>query len=219
MSVASSVNLAVVRAGEWTGRLGRSGIDKRPATHPVLFTETGVRGDAVCDTEHHGAWYQAAYAFDVEELAFWSAELGKALVPGNAGENLTLTGADSTSALVGERWSVGGAVLRVTGPRRPCRVFAGFWDVPGLVKRFTQHGRTGAYFAVEQPGEISAGDEIRVLSKPDHGVQVAEVFALTMHGRSDLADHVAGCLPDLPEKWRATVVSKIESFRAAGATA
>ncbi|WP_093421362.1 MOSC domain-containing protein [Saccharopolyspora flava] len=213
MSAVTSVNLAVVRTGEWTGRIGKSGIDKRPADHPVRFTETGVEGDAVCDTKHHGAWYQAAYAFDTEELAHWSAELGTELAPGNAGENLTLTGADSTSALVGERWAIGDAVLRVTGPRQPCRVFAGFWDVPGLVKRFTAHGRTGVYLAVEQPGEISAGDEIRVLSRPDHGVQVAELFALTLQGRADLAEHVAGCLPDLPEKWRATAAARIESAR------
>lgn len=219
MSVVTSVNLAVVRTGEWTGRLGKSGIDKRPVDHPVLFTETGVRGDAVCDTKHHGAWYQAAYAFDAEELAHWSAELGEQLVPGNAGENLTLTGADSSSALIGERWAIGDAVLRVTGPRRPCRVFARFWDVPGLVKKFTRHGRTGAYFAVERPGEVRPGDEVRVLSQPDHGVQVAEVFALTTHGRADLAGHVAGCLPDLPEKWRATVAAKIQTSRAARATA
>ncbi|TDC94435.1 MOSC domain-containing protein [Saccharopolyspora aridisoli] len=214
MSVVSSVNLAVVRSGEWAGRLGRSGIDKRPAAAPVMFTETGVQGDAVCDTKHHGAWYQAAYAFDGEELAHWSAELGKHLVPGNAGENLTLTGVDSTTALIGERWAIGGAVLRVTGPRQPCRVFADFWDVPGLVKRFTQRGRTGVYLAVEQPGEISAGDEVRKLSRPDHDVQVAEVFALTRQGRADLSEHVAGCLPDLPEKWRATAAARIDCSRA-----
>ncbi|RRO19450.1 MOSC domain-containing protein [Saccharopolyspora rhizosphaerae] len=210
----ASVNLAVVRTDDWTGRHGRSGIDKRPADGPVLFTETGAQGDVVCDTRHHGTWYQAAYAFDVDELAFWSAELGKELVPGNAGENLTLTGADTSSALVGERWAIGDAVLRVTGPRTPCRVFAGFWDVPGLVKRFTRHGRTGAYLAVERPGEISPGDRVRLLTQPDHGVAVAEVFALTTCGRTDLAEHVAGCLPDLPEEWRATVGAKVAASRA-----
>ena len=214
MSVVSSVNVALLRTGEWTGRVGRTGIDKRPADGPIRFTETGVDGDAVCDTDHHGAWYQAAYAFDGEELARWSAELGKDLVPGNAGENLTLSGVDSSAALIGERWEIGGAVLRVTGPRQPCRVFAGFWDVPGLVKKFTRHGRTGVYLAVERPGEISAGDEVRVLSRPGHGVQVAELFALSAHGRADLAEHVADCLPDLPEKWRATAAARIESSRA-----
>ncbi|WP_394378608.1 hypothetical protein [Saccharopolyspora spinosa] len=72
MGIVESVNLAVVRTGDWTGRVGRSGIDKRPAEPPVRFEQVGVCGDTVCDTKHHGAWYQAAYAFDREELAYWS---------------------------------------------------------------------------------------------------------------------------------------------------
>ncbi|TWF93719.1 MOSC domain-containing protein [Saccharopolyspora dendranthemae] len=218
MSVVSSVNVAFLRTGEWTGRVGKTGIDKRSVDGPVRFTEAGVDGDSVCDTDHHGAWYQAAYAFDSEELAFWSAELGKDLVPGNAGENLTLSGVDSSAALIGERWEIGGAVFRVTGSRQPCRVFAGFWDVPGLVKKFTAHGRTGAYLAVERPGEISAGEQLRVLSRPEHGVRVDELFALLMHNREDraeLAEHVAGCLPDLPGPWREYVADKIDTFRSA----
>lgn len=209
MGVVSSVNVAVLRTGEWTGRIGKSGIDKRPVSRPVLFAESGVDGDLVCDTDNHGRWFQAAYAFDAEELAFWSDELGKELAPGNAGENLTLTGCASTDAVIGERWAIGDAVLRVTGPRQPCRVFAGFWDVQGLVKRFTQRGRTGTYFAVERSGEIRADDEVRVLSRPEHGVTVADVFAVQFHGRGDLAGHVAGCLPDLPEPWREKVATKV----------
>ncbi|WP_272941763.1 MOSC domain-containing protein [Saccharopolyspora spinosa] len=132
------------------------------------------------------------------------------MVPGKAGENLTLAGCDSSSAVIGERWPVGEAVLRVTGPRTPCRVFAGFWDVQGLVKRFTERGRTGAYLAVEEPGEIAAGDAVEVISRPGHGVQVDEVFALQMHTRADLAEHVAGGLDDLPEKWRKSVAANLQ---------
>ncbi|MFC7342185.1 MOSC domain-containing protein [Saccharopolyspora griseoalba] len=208
MGAVSSVNVAVVSNAEWTGRVGRSGIDKRPVPGPVRFTESGVSGDAVCDTDNHGRWFQAAYAFDAEELDFWSGELGKDLVAGNAGENLTLTGGASTDAVIGERWAVGDAVLRVTGPRQPCRVFAGFWDVQRLVKRFTEHGRTGTYFAVERSGEVRAGDEVRVLSRPEHGVTVGEVFALQFHDRPDLAGHVSGGLADLPEPWREKVAAK-----------
>ncbi len=112
--------------------------------------------------------------------------------------------------MIGERWPVGEAVLRVTGPRTPCRVFAGFWDVQGLVKRFTERGRTGAYLAVEEPGEIAAGDAVEVISRPGHGVQVDEVFALQMHTRADLAEHVAGGLDDLPEKWRKSVAANLQ---------
>ncbi|MEU6128483.1 MOSC domain-containing protein [Saccharopolyspora sp. NPDC047091] len=195
------MNVAVLRTGEWTGRMGSTGIDKRPVQGPVRFTESGVHGDTVIDRKHHGAWYQAAYAFDVEDLRFWSAELGAELVPGNAGENLSLRDCDSSTALVGERWRIGGAVLRVTAPRDPCRVFAGFWDVKGLVKRFAAVGRPGAYLAVEQPGEITAGDAVDVLSRPAHAVTVADVLALNM-GDRDRREHVAAAAADLPEKLR-----------------
>ncbi|KAA5828688.1 MOSC domain-containing protein [Saccharopolyspora hirsuta] len=213
MGIVQSVNVAVVRTGEWTGRVGRSGIDKQPVARPVRFEPTGVRGDTVCDRKHHGAWYQAAYAFDREELGHWSQVLGRELVPGNAGENLTLVDVDSSSAVIGERWRIGGAVLRVTGPRTPCRVFAGFWDVQSLVKQFTEHGRTGAYLAVEEPGEITAGDTVEVLSRPEHGVQVAEVFAVSMNRAPELAEHVERGLADLPEKWRESVAAKVASAR------
>lgn len=197
-----SVNVARVRTGSWTGRVGRTGIDKRPVDGPVEFGPTGASGDTVCDTQHHGAWYQAVYAFDLDDLQYWSRQLGTSLVPGNAGENLTFRGVDSSSAVLGQRLCIGGAVLRVTGPRTPCSVFAGFWDEPRLVRSFTERGRPGAYLAVEEPGEIVAGDRIRVMSTPNHGVRVHELFALNMRGRDDLAEHVRGGLDDLPDEWR-----------------
>jgi MOSC domain-containing protein YiiM len=200
-----SVNTAVVRTDPWTGRVGRSGIDKRPVPGGVRFDTTGVHGDAVCDTKHHGAWYQAAYAFDSEELAHWARVLGRELVPGNAGENLTLTGCACSDAVVGERWRVGTAVLRVTSPRTPCRVFAGFWGEQRLVKLFTEHGRTGAYLAVERPGVVTAGDPVEVLSRPEHGVTVAEVFAFYRRKQGGLADRVRMALADLPDEVGAEV--------------
>jgi MOSC domain-containing protein YiiM len=140
-----SVNLAVVRTDAFTRvKSGRSGIDKRPVDHPVLLEVDGVAGDTICDTRNHGGPEQAVYAYSVEDLAFWATELGRPVGPGNVGENLTLTGVDCSHAVVGERWQVGDAVLRVTGPRTPCRVFAGFLDVPDLVKRFFTAGRPGA---------------------------------------------------------------------------
>jgi len=160
-----SVNLAVVRTDPFTRvKSGRSGIDKRPAGHPVRLEVGGVDGDTICDTKYHGGPEQAVYAYAVEDLDFWTAELDRTvtdpattrpprapreaaaprrIMPGNVGENLTLAGIDCSHAVVGERWQVGDAVLRVTGPRTPCRVFSGFLDVPDLIKRFFAAGRPG----------------------------------------------------------------------------
>ena len=207
MAVLVSVNLAVPRKNP-DGKQKLTGIDKRPASAPVWLAENGAAGDTIVDRKHHGTWYQAVYAFDAEELDWWSAELGAPLRPGNAGENLTLRGVDCSDAVIGERWQLGGAVLRVTGPRTPCRTFAGFWEVPDLIKRFTARRRPGAYLAVEQAGAVGAGDELTVLSRPEHAVTVAEVFAVRSGERGALGAHVRHALGDLPPEWADSVHRK-----------
>jgi MOSC domain-containing protein YiiM len=186
-----SVNLAVVRTDPFTRvKSGRSGIDKRPAGHPVRLEVGGVDGDTICDTKYHGGPEQAVYAYSVDDLDFWATELGRPVGPGNVGENLTLERVDCSHAVVGERWQVGDAVLRVTGPRTPCRVFSGFLDVPDLIKRFFAAGRPGAYLAVEQPAAVSAGDPVTVLERPEHGVTVADLLAATA-GHRELVPRIA----------------------------
>ena len=138
---------------------------------------SGVAGDVVGNGRHHGGTSQAVYAVAAEELAWWSAELGIDLAPGCFAENLTLTGLDVDSALVGERWQVGDTVvLQVTGPRVPCNTFRGAIGVPGWVKRFSERGRTGAYLAVVTPGTIRPGDEITIAFRPDHAVTVPLLY-------------------------------------------
>lgn len=183
-----SVNVAVVRTDAWTRvKSGRSGIDKRPVEGPVLLDVSGVAGDTICDVAHHGGPDQAVYAYSLDDLAFWSAELGQRFEPGGVGENLTLSGVDCSTAVVGERWQVGAAVLRVRAPRIPCRVFAGFRGVADLVKRFVAAGRPGSYLSVERAAAVQAGDPVRVLDRPSHGVTVADLMAALTGDRGRLA--------------------------------
>jgi MOSC domain-containing protein YiiM len=198
-----AVNVAVVRTDPWTRvKSGRSGIDKRPVDGPVALLSYGVDGDTICDMEHHGGPDQAVYAYAAEDLAFWAAELGQRVTPGGVGENLTLAGVDCSGAVVGERWQVGGdAVLQVRGPRIPCRVFAGFRDVPALVKRFLTAGRPGSYLSVERTGRVRAGDLVRVLDRPPHGVTVADVMAAMTVDRERVR-LVAAARDDLGERGR-----------------
>jgi MOSC domain-containing protein YiiM len=172
-----SVNLAVVRTGDWTGRVGRTGIDKRPADGPVHAGRLGLAGDTICDTREHGGPYRAAYAYAIEDLCWWSAEVGRELRPGSFGENLTTSGVDVNAALVGERWAIGSAVFEVTYPRLPCRVFAGFWDVHDLVSRFIDRARPGTYLRTVTEGEVTAGDPLTVTHHPGHHVTIGETFA------------------------------------------
>ena len=166
-----------------------TGIDKRPVTEPVLVREPGPRGvggsgvvgDPICDLRHHGGSDQAVYAYARDDLDFWERELGRALRCGAFGENLTTADLDVTRALIGERWHIGDTcVLQVTSPRIPCRTFAGWLAEQRWVRRFTEQGRPGAYLRVITPGQVRAGDVIRVGTRPAHHVSIGFMFrALT----------------------------------------
>jgi MOSC domain-containing protein YiiM len=195
-----AVAVAVVRTDPWTRvKSGRSGIDKRPVDGPVLLTASGVDGDTICDVKHHGGPDQAVYAYSTDDLAWWSAELGRPVA--TVGQSLTLSGVECSAPVIGERWRVGGAVLVVRGPRIPCRVFAGFLDVPDLVKRFLAARRPGCYLAVESAGDVRPGDPVAVLSRPAHGVTVLDLMD-AMTGERTLLPRVRRAEPDLGVRGR-----------------
>jgi MOSC domain-containing protein YiiM len=160
---------------------------------------SGVAGDVIGNLRHHGGDQQAVYAVAREELDAWSAELGRDLPDGMFGENLTTEGIDVDAAVLGQRWQVGDrVVLRVCGPRIPCRTFAVRMGEPAWVRRFTERGRPGAYLAVEVPGTLRPGDPVVPGEPPQHGLDVMDAFAAFM-GERDLAAALlaAGCLhPD-----------------------
>ncbi len=186
-----SVNTARPRVVPYTDAAGSlTGIGKRPVTGPVEVAAPGPRGsggsglagDAVCDLRFHGGADQAVYAYAREDLDDWERRLGHALPDGSFGENLTTTGYDLNSALIGERWRIGWRlVLEVTSARIPCRTFAGWLDengadATGWVRRFTRAARPGPFLRVITPGPVAAGDPVTVLSRPDHEVSVSYLF-------------------------------------------
>jgi MOSC domain-containing protein YiiM len=185
-----SVNIGRAQPNPWKG-LAATGIDKRPVAGPVMVTApgpkgtgaVGLAGDRVYDVKHHGGDHQAVYAFAREDLDRWQRELGRDLPDGSFGENLTTAGYDVNAALIGERWRVGGdsgPLLEVSCPRIPCVTFAGWLEERGWIRRFTRDARPGPYLRVVEPGELAAGDEVRVVDRPSHEVTVALCFrALT----------------------------------------
>lgn len=188
MPVVLSLNVARKTIPVDYARAGATGIGKRPVDGPLQVSPTGakgtagsgVAGDSIGDWTVHGGEYQAVYGYAREDLDWWQSELDVPLSNGQFGENLTTQGIDHTTALVGEHWRIGSALLEVTGPRIPCRTFAEFLGQRGWVKRFTQQARPGAYFRVLEEGLIGPGDEISVVHRPGHDVTVELCFrALT----------------------------------------
>ena len=73
------------------------------------------------------------------------------------------------------------------------------------VKRFMDEGMPGTYFQILEAGEITAGDEIKIESTPEHGVTVSDVYQLVAGDRDpERIARVLNC-PELPEEMRTQV--------------
>ena len=178
-----------------------TGIGKRPVAGPVEVRAPGPKrgglgsglvGDFIGDTAHHGGDLQAVYAFQREDLDAWEARLDRELPDGWFGENLTTTGVDVNGARVGEVWQVGDTVrLQVTSPRIPCATFRGWMGERAWARTFTEDGRPGTYLRVLVAGTIAAGDRVEVVRRPDHGVTAALVFRATTTDRDLLPQLLA----------------------------
>ncbi len=196
-----SVNVGQIRPAPYGNpRTGRTAIDKRPVAGRVAVHPLKIAGDEQ-DHPSHGGVDRAVYVHAREDALWWESELGRALKPGAFGENLTTGGLDVTGAEIGERWRIGTVVVEVAEPRIPCKVFAGFWDVPDLIKRFTARGRPGAYLRVVTAGELGAGDAIEIVERPGHGVTLGDAFRART-GERDLVPRMLDA-PQLPAAWQA----------------
>jgi MOSC domain-containing protein YiiM len=161
-----------------SGTIGITAIDKRPVAGPVRVRPLGLYADVQANRKHHGGEDQAVYAYADEDAAYFAAQLERPIEPGLFGENLRVSGLDVTGAVVGERWRIGTKlVLEVTVPRIPCSTFARRMGISGWVKRFAEEGRPGAYLRVVRAGEVTAGDTIEVVDRPEHGVTIGAMFA------------------------------------------
>jgi len=191
MTIASgrilSINIATEsKAQSWTESGNRTGIDKRSVEGLVLFGNDCVAGDNVVDRKHHGGYDKAVYAYASEDGQWWEEKIGREIHPGIFGENLTTTGIDVSGAVIGERWQIGDLLLEVAEPRIPCRVFAGFWNRSTLIKEFTEANRPGAYLRIIEEGMAERGALIEVISRPDHGITIADIFAAKSGSREKI---------------------------------
>jgi MOSC domain-containing protein YiiM len=202
MAYVEAVNVGTPRPVERSnGRVETTSIWKSPVSGRVAVRGVNIEGDDQADRSVHGGPDRAVYAYAGEDTDWWAAELGRPLDPGTFGENLTLRGVDVTGARVGERWKIGSVVLEVSSPRIPCWKLAKKMEDPRFIKRFAQAGRPGAYLRIVEEGELAAGDELEIVSRPDHDVSVG-LFAEAYEHDHALLPRLLDAEDALPEPWR-----------------
>lgn len=206
MSNVVSINVGRAAPNPYKDEMS-TGIDKRPVDGPVQVRAPGPKhgglgsglvGDFIGDQKNHGGDDQALYVFQQEDLAEWSERLGRELGNGYFGENLTTSGIDVNEARIGERWRIGtGVVVQVTSPRIPCSTFRGWTGERGWLKQFVRARRPGTYLKILEAGELSAGDPIEVIHRPEHDVTIAYAFAALIDAPELLPGMLAAGLDDL----------------------
>lgn len=197
-AVVCSVNVGKPRQVEWRGQQVLTAIWKEPVAGAIRVEGVNLVGDDQADRRVHGGADKAVYAYATEDYDWWSTQIGD-LGPGTFGENLTTANIDLTAAFIGDRWHVGTAVLEVSQPRQPCFKLGIRMDDDTFTRRFALAGRPGAYLRIVQPGQIEAGDQIRIepASRPSISVGRLASGNLTM---KELAAVAAD--ERVPEGWR-----------------
>ena len=210
-----SVNVGRIREFDFNGQPAVSAIWKAPVTGRVAARGVNLEGDDQADRGAHGGPDKAVYAYAIEDGRWWETELGRPLESGEFGENLTTEGIDVNGALVGESWEVGSTVLEVSEPRVPCWRLGVRMEDKLFPRRFTEAGRPGTYLRIVVEGELGAGDEIRVIERPDHDLTIGDIFRIYTAGR-DEADRLLS-VPQLSEAWRHWAQARVDRNKDAGA--
>ncbi len=193
------------RAVEWT-----TAFYKEPVWGAVQVTEAGLEGDACADRQNHGGIEGAVLLYAAAHYRLWLAELPEpGWAFGDFGENLTVIGISEDNVCIGDRWRIGNALLEVSKPRQPCWKLCRRCQKPDLAKRVVQTGRSGWYSRVIETGELSAGDELTLESRPCPQWTVTRTNRLFYGLDQDpVAAAELASLPQLSLNWREELLNR-----------
>jgi len=206
-----SVNVGTVREFEYGGRTATSAIWKSPVVGRIAVRGVNLAGDDQADRKAHGGPDKVVYAYAVEDARWWQQQIGRLLEYGEFGENLTTEGIEVNDALVGERWQIGTAVLEVSEPRIPCWRLGVRMNDKMFPRQFTEALRPGSYLRSIVEGTVGAGDEIRVVERPAHGLTVRDVFRIYTRDRDEVQRLLP--VPRMSESWRRWAVDWLQKSK------
>jgi len=208
-----SVNVGMPREVVWKGMTVKTAIFKEPVDGSVRISKLNLAGDQQADLTVHGGSEKAVYAYPGEHYEFWRKELLE--VPfswGRFGENLTTEGLLEGTLCIGDCLRIGSAVLIVTQPRMPCYKLDLRFGRDDMIKRFLMSGRSGFYFSVIEPGEVSVGSKVEILGRDANRVTVTDIVRLYL-GQTrnpDLRQRAVN-VSVLPENWRAQLLLRAQT--------
>jgi MOSC domain-containing protein YiiM len=144
------------------------GVPKLPVAEAAVGPR-GIEGDVQRTRQHHGRPWQALCLWSAEVVARLAGE-GHPIVPGAAGENISVSGLDWPDVRPGTRLLLGSEVVAEVAPYAlPCSKNAR-WFLGGDFERMghaREAGISRAYASVLRGGTLRVGDA--VVLEPDLG--------------------------------------------------
>ena len=161
-----SVNIAsfIEDASQIFGSKVKTGIYKRPQSGRVKVDFSGLEGDVICNSKHHGVRIRQFTHTVSKIMCFGDNSLNYLPKPGAFGDNLTLSGLDLSSLCIGDILILPDLQLQVTAPRIPCRTLSSALKRKDFAQEFIKANRPGAYLRVIQEGTVGESDDVKLKS-------------------------------------------------------
>jgi MOSC domain-containing protein YiiM len=144
--------------------VSRGGVPKLPVSGAELGPD-GFEGDGHDDTRNHGGPERAVCIYSLEVIRRLQLE-GHPIMPGSAGENITVAGLDWGEMLPGVRLRIGAATVELSSYTSPCKTIQASFT-GGQFSRISQPKNPGwsrVYGRVLVPGMVNTGDPVEPVS-------------------------------------------------------
>ncbi|WP_427967006.1 MOSC domain-containing protein [Altererythrobacter sp.] len=194
-----------------------SAIGKHPVNGQVRITFTGLEGDAQADRVHHGGVDMAVHHYPHDHYAGWEEWLGGHELlsrPAAFGENIHAGGLTERDVCIGDRFRLGGALLEVSQPRKPCWKIEHRFGRKGMLARILRSHICGWYYRVIEEGMAEAGDTLELIERRESDWPIARAFA-TLLDPTSAPDgenlRALAALEALSSDWRKKAAAKAEN--------
>lgn len=182
-----------------------------------MLTKDGLEGDHVADTKNHGGPDKALHLYPYEHYQYWRNKLGDHKLLNSAGafgENISALGLTEPCVKIGDRFTIGQAIIELSHGRQPCWKIEHRFERKNMVADILANGHCGLYFRVVEGGNIAKGDRITQISTADHDWTVSRIFNLLYSGqhKNDEAQqclHQLLALDSLADAWKRRTQSLI----------
>lgn len=158
-----------------------TGIYKQEVDSAYLNTN-GLSDDHQGDKRHHGGPGKALHHFASDHYSGLRRALPEPASghcqPGAFGENLVTEGFTETDVCAGDIFTLGEAIIQVSQPRQPCWRLNQRFGIPDMSQRLQSSLRTGWYYRVLQPGQISQGDTLILDQRPNPAWSLSRLLSL-----------------------------------------